>query len=191
MARVLQKQKKGEAKSVKVATKTSVRNGRKPSPARPPGRPLTLTLEVHKKIVKVLAAGNYRRVAALAAGIEPGTLDRWLYDGMVDRDRGDDSVFSRLYKDVVEAEQKVTQKMVASLVRGGEKDPKFSVEYLQRRHPDEWGNRSRIVHEGNADAPLQTKGTLVVDISERAERFRPLLEKLASVVVAPAEGDSS
>lgn len=92
------------------------------------GRPTKATEYVKAKILAALRDGNYRHVAAQAAGIDYATFARWMQDPR-----------HRAFRDDCErAEALAELELVGIVRRAADGDPKLALEFLGRRHPERW-----------------------------------------------------
>jgi hypothetical protein len=99
------------------------------------GRPPTLTPEVQKRICAAIRAGNFRDVAAGAAGIPVRTLRDWLRKG---RD-GTPGPYADFLHAVLEAERAAEIAAVALVLKAAKKDPRHAQWWLERKFPQRWG----------------------------------------------------
>jgi hypothetical protein len=103
------------------------------------GRPTKLTPETRAKILDAIAAGNYRQVAAVCAGVSAKTLRMWMQRG---REKPA-SIFGQFRAAVLVAEQAAHIRMVAILTEAAKKDPKYALEWLERKFVKFWGKKDR------------------------------------------------
>ena len=105
------------------------------------GRPSKLKPEVIEKIVQALTVGNYRKQAALYAGIDDGTLRRWMKRGRAEPE----GPYADFRAAVLEAESKaqiMAMGCVTKAIREG--DWKAAAWMLERRLPEHYAPRSRL-----------------------------------------------
>jgi transposase len=127
-------------------SKTHERNGHTPAnrfagvPARPVGRPATLTPEKQEKIFTAIRAGNYRDVAARWAGVPLRTFRRWCQRGR----KAKSGVFKEFWHALLEAEQSAEILMVGLVVRAAKINAKHAEWWLERKFPDRWGRERNI-----------------------------------------------
>lgn len=107
------------------------------------GRPTDLTPDIQAKIVEVVAAGNYREIAAHAAGISPRTLAGWVAQGK----KAKSGIHRDFLQAVLKAEQDAEIRMVKAIVDGAEQDPKHAQWWLERKAPERWGRDRQIIKE--------------------------------------------
>lgn len=96
------------------------------------GAPSKKTDEAVQRIIELLSAGNYRRVAYTNAGISKETFLRWLRE---DHD----------FRAAVEkAEGDADALHLANIQRAAiDGTWQASAWYLERKHPEEWGKQDR------------------------------------------------
>ena len=87
-----------------------------------PGRPSHLTEEVTRKICEVLENGNFRSVAAAAAGIPLRTFQQWMTNGSNETDEK----YVLFRAAVIEAEKKAEIKAVQMIMAKAAEDPKHA-----------------------------------------------------------------
>lgn len=102
------------------------------------GRPTLLTDEVRGIILRVISMGNYRCVAARAAGISPVTLEHWMMRGK--REQG--TIYADFAQAIAKVESAVESGCVARILELGKEDPKHLEWYLERKYPKRWGRRA-------------------------------------------------
>jgi transposase len=96
------------------------------------GRPSKKTDGAVQRIIELLAAGNYRRVAFTAAGISQETFSRWMREDHVFREA------------VIKAEGDADALHLANIQRAAiDGTWQASAWYLERKHPEEWGKQDR------------------------------------------------
>lgn len=105
----------------------------------PIGRPTKLTDEVRETILRVIAMGNYRCVAARAAGIAPTTLDHWIMRGK--REPG--TIYADFLQAICVAEAAVEAGCVGVILKAGLEDAKHVEWYLERKYPKRWARRPK------------------------------------------------
>jgi len=107
------------------------------------GRPtLLMEPEIRKRLLNTIRLGNYERVAAEAAGINPRTLSLWKEKGNADLLSGADTTYSRFVQDLTRARAEGEVGMVGQLRRAGAgytdtwKEMVKNPEYHPERNPD-------------------------------------------------------
>lgn len=116
------------------------------------GRKLKLNKKLIKLIAETLLAHNTERTAYELAGISSGSYYNWLADGA--------KTSSGLKFELLEAVNAAKAASKVTLVRGIGTDPDWRAAawLLERRHPEEFGNRGLIKqeHTGKDGTPLET-----------------------------------
>ena len=131
-------------------------------------RPTKLNPETHAKIVQAIRDGNYLADAARAAGISRDTVHAWKRRGKAERTRLDaDPTATPLESEAAylafsdaeqAAEAEATVEIVQAWRSAAMTDWRAAMEWLARRHPEEWG-KSQAVRKGHAESENQP-GTL-------------------------------
>jgi transposase-like protein len=96
-------------------------------------RPTKYTPERVARIVEALEGGNTRRAAAMAAGIDEGTLERWVrrYAGFAGAGR--------------EAEAQAEVAHVSTIKQASDSgDWRAALAWLERRRNEDWGRRDKV-----------------------------------------------
>jgi hypothetical protein len=117
-----------------------------PEGTLPTGRPPMLTDEVFGRIVQVVRAGNYLKVAAQFAGVGNSTLKLWLHRGRLAAaaaERGDTvpPVEQRYLDFLAAVSQAETHAEVTAATAWRSRvteDWRAARDYLRYRHPDRW-----------------------------------------------------
>lgn len=140
------------------------------------GRPSLLTPDVHARIVRGIAAGNYRETAARAAGVSDRTLRRWCEQGesgeephasfLADVERAEARAEMRLLRQIRRAQPAVTGE-------GGRGADLWTAKawMMERRWPKRWGGRVRATVAEELGA-LMDKLQRALD----AETFRKVVD---------------
>lgn len=95
-------------------------------------RPSKCTAERKQRVLDALKAGNTRRAACIAAGIDQRTLERWQerYVGFA--------------ADLARAEAESEVALVGFIRNAAAQDWRAALTLLERRWPNDWGKRERI-----------------------------------------------
>lgn len=112
-----------------------------------PGRPTLLTPEVQEKVCDALRGGNFRSVAARAAGISVRTMMEWLTEG----EANPQSPHGNFRAAVMEAEGDAERKMVEVIMRAAENDPKHGEWWLSHRHAARWAEKKKLAVSGHLE----------------------------------------
>lgn len=106
---------------------------------------------VHRDIVRLIQAGNYRETACAAVGISSRTLRRWLRAGAAGDER-----YMRLADDMATAESKAEARdlMVIGAAAGNPQAPgdwRASAWRLERRYPHRYGQQIKVAVAGELE----------------------------------------
>ena len=105
------------------------------------GRPLKLTQELQEKLCSHIADGNYLDTACRLAGIDYGTMRRWILQGESDMS----GRFYEFAEAVKVAEAIAESERVRLILHAGKYDDwKANAWYLERKFPDRWGRKERL-----------------------------------------------
>jgi hypothetical protein len=125
-------------------------------------RPSKYTPERVQRVVEALEGGNTRRAAASAAGIDEGTLERWMRR------------FAGFAGAVSAAEATAELAHVATIKRAAEDgDWRASLAWLERRRNEDWGRQDRL--------------EIINTIREKAVRAGLPDEEVAEIVAGAVE----
>jgi len=106
------------------------------------GRPSKLTEELTKQICDLLLAGNFLETVCDFVGVNKTTVYRWLERG----ERGWKADIDDGYVDFCNAVKKAMGQVEITTVndvRRGVDNWQSRAWWLERRHPDKWGNRGK------------------------------------------------
>lgn len=123
---------------------------RKPCKA---GRPTVMQPEAVDRLLKALAAGNWRGVACEWAGIGERTFREWMSKGegqKVGR-------FRDFRRRVLEAEQSAEIRAVGLVMKAAEEDARHAEWFLERKFPERWGRKDRHELTGAGGGPVVTE----------------------------------
>lgn len=148
------------------------------SPARGPGRPTKWTESVRARIVEACRLGNYRKTAALSAGVSESTFHDWMAAGR----RGEPG-FAEFLEAVERAEAESETELAQWARRGAEMDPRIALEFLGRRYPARWG-KTRIEVTGKDEGPLAVQTVSEADLLRRLDTAE--LERLHALATEAA-----
>lgn len=97
------------------------------------------------KIYEFLKAGNYLRTAARLVSIDETTLIRWRNTGREDYEKGKKNIYVDLFLKIGEAEAYAEAYHVQNIRKAADGGTwQASAWYLERKCPQEWGNKYRI-----------------------------------------------
>lgn len=113
-------------------------------------RPTKLTTELQKQICTLLSGGNFVETVCDLVGISKDTFYEWVKRG----DRGWKQDVDGGYVEFSDAVKKAIAMVEVSSIndlRKGGNGWQAKAWWLERRHPDKWGNRgkSTVEHGGN------------------------------------------
>lgn len=109
------------------------------------GRPTRLTEELKKEIVKLLGEGNFVETVCDYVGLSKETFYEWQRRG----ERGWQADHEGGYVEFTDAVKKAmaeVEKDTITDLRAGPLNWQAKAWWLERRHPDKWGNRQKIDH---------------------------------------------
>jgi hypothetical protein len=116
------------------------------------GRPSVMKPEAVDRLLKALAAGNWRGVACEWAGIGERTFREWMSKGegqKVGR-------FRDFRRRVLEAEQSAEIRAVGLVMKAAEADARHAEWFLERKFPERWGRKDRHELTGAGGGTVQT-----------------------------------
>jgi hypothetical protein len=111
-----------------------------------PGRNTLLTQEMFNAIVELVAVGNYRAVAAGAAGASNRSFTRWCKEGRDDIEAGkEDTLHARFWLAILKAEKVAESVAVKRVELAARVDVNHCWKWLERKYPHRWGvNRNEF-----------------------------------------------
>jgi hypothetical protein len=108
-----------------------------------PGRTVGLTPRIQEIICEVIAAGNYQKLAAQAAGISQETLQKWRQRG-----RRDIEPYATLERAIEQADRDCESALVAKVMAATSDDWRAAALMLERKYPERWSRwRERAAFE--------------------------------------------
>lgn len=124
-----------------------------------------LTPEVQEKICEILREGNPRRTAAILAGIDERTFQRWMAAGEKGKKPFDAFVVA-----VKKAEEEAVRKHVAVITKAAEKNWQAAAWWLERRYPADFGKKDNIDLSLAGDVKIELAFKLPESQPEKAEK---------------------
>lgn len=125
--------------------------------------------EVADTLVRLLEDGNFRAVAAAAAGIAPRTFQEWM-----ERGRAGEEPYAGLLVRVAEAEAKAEAGYVQAIALAAGTDWRAAAWYLERARPELWGPPAKPRAEPAKSKPEEPKRAeppdVFTEIDELAKR---------------------
>jgi hypothetical protein len=105
---------------------------------------LKLTPEVEKRLLQALKVGTPFRYACTFAGISHTTAYRWQKQGREDRENHKRSKRRSFMEKVERAEAEAVTRGLGEIALQGKSDWRAWAWWLEHRHPEEFGDRSRL-----------------------------------------------
>ena len=134
------------------------------------GRNSKLTPETHTKIIGAIKAGNYLETAAAYAGIDQGTLHRWLNRGQDETET--DPRYSQFREAVQNARAEAEARNVALIQRAANEGTwQAAAWYLERTASNRWGRRAALEVTGEGGGAVQ----IAVDTDALEAKVRAIL----------------
>ncbi len=143
------------------------------------GRPISLTPEVHRRIVAALRLGLSRSAAAGVGGIAARTMREWLARG----EKGEEP-FDAFLEAVEVAEGKAQARITGGLIKAAVADPRVAMWLLERRYPAEWARRTVEVQ----DVSISSGMVSAEQLQEAAARLEERLGTTAGEASEPTDG---
>lgn len=98
------------------------------------GRPSKLTPDIRTKICETIAGGNFREVAAEAAGVPLRTFYSWMRKGKA----APSGAYAEFVQAVLEAERGAEIRCVRLVLEAAAADPRHAQWWLERKYPERW-----------------------------------------------------
>jgi len=102
-------------------------------------RPSKLTPEITKRLTEAIRAGNYYEAACGFAGIHYSTFRKWMIKG----EKAKSGKYREFFEAVTRAEYEAEVRMVAQWQKHMPEDYRAIRDFLERRHPERWGQKKR------------------------------------------------
>lgn len=118
------------------------------------GRPSKLTPEIQAKIVQLLAAGNFVETVCDHVGLHKDTFYEWIKRGERGWAKDKKPVNYVDFSDAVKKAIAQVEMLTVNDVRQGVFNWQSRAWWLERRHPDKWGNRQKHEHSGRVDGTV-------------------------------------
>jgi transposase len=133
------------------------------------GRPSKLTPQVHDKIITAIKAGNYLDTAARYAGVDPGTVHRWIAKGK-DEQAPDEY---RQFREAIESARAEAEARNVALIQQAANAGTWQAAawYLERTAHQRWGRKQSLEVSGQGGEPVQVE----VDTTALEAKVRALL----------------
>lgn len=141
--------------------------------------------ETCTKIINLLQDGNYRKTAAVIAGITEETLCRWIKKGRTSKSKGK---YYQFYQAVKKAEETAQAYHLQQIRKASENGSwQASAWYLERKCPDEWGRRQRVELEHSGEL----KQKVDVSIHDRIHKAKEYFDELDESDEGSGNGDNN
>jgi hypothetical protein len=140
------------------------------------GRPTLFTKARRNKIIKAIAAGNYREVAAQTAGIDKATLRGWMRRGRLEK-KGD---YFSFFTAVMEAENKAESVAVQAVRLAGKDDVKHFQWWLERKCPERWGRDTFQIKQLQAEFEKMKAEFRVANASQKVQAIQSGTQQVQS-----------
>lgn len=124
---------------------------------REKGRRTRLTPEIQERIVTLVRAGHYKRVAAAQAGVAERTLYQWYDKGDQDHE-AHRRIYAQFRQALDEAEAESEIILLDKITKHG--TPRDHLEVLARRFPERWGRRINVEAQHQGEINHDHRGTI-------------------------------
>jgi hypothetical protein len=133
------------------------------------GRPSKLTIEIKKKLIQAIKAGNYYEAACAYAGIDYSTFRKWLQKG----ETAKSGEFFEFFEAIKKAESTAEAQMVAQWQKAMPLDWRAIATFMERRYPERWGRKEKIQQEisGRDGNPIEITNLTVEQMDARIEEL--------------------
>lgn len=132
-----------------------------------------LSLEVMNKICDLVRNGNHLNVSAGECGVDPEVVYSWMTRGKEGK-----VGFEEFYKRVTQAQAEHESRLVDLWQNHFDKDYKAIRDFMARRYPNRWSEKSRVEHTGENGGPIKID---VASLSEEElDSMRQMVKKLGS-----------
>ena len=166
---------------VTIPVETSVPEAAAPKRkrGRPPGSGIKLTPSVQQIICDVIAAGNYLKIAAEAAGINIDTLSKW-------RDLGDEGKepYFTFVRALETAERDCERSLVKKVMSKTDDDWRAAMMMLERKYPERWSRyREQAAFESGEAGNLGVGFSIVLHLGANASAGCPKCDRDRTVEI--------
>lgn len=135
------------------------------------GRPAKLTPEAQAVIVEAISEGNYYEAAAALAGVNAGTMRRWLEKG----ETATSGQYRAFRAAVLEAEAQAEAEMVRLWRAQVPDNWQAARDFLARRHPERWGPKERLDVSADLQGTVTFEPTSNPEVVDAGVRFLALV----------------
>jgi hypothetical protein len=137
-------------------------------------RPTLFNEHVARAILADLANGQFRRTAAIRAGIAYSTLRDWLRAG---KDAPPDSALGSFWRMVQKAEAEAEWGVHEVVRARALEDARLGLDYLRVRYRKRWSPRQEVTGKGGN--PVELKASVTADLSRLTAEELELAIRLA------------
>jgi transposase len=123
----------------------------------PAGRPSKLTPELTKRLCDWLEAGNFIETACDMEGISRESFYEWLRRGERAWSNDIEPVNYVQFSDMVKKAMARMEILTINDLRAGPMNWQAKAWWLERRHPDRWGNRQKHEHTGKDGDAIEVR----------------------------------
>lgn len=149
-------------------------------------RPTILTKALVKTMAEARAQGMPIRDICGKVGVTERIYYRWHSKGLAEVEADDHplTLCGEFVQELAKAEARRVARLLASVDRGVEKDPKLALDVVSRMRPNDYGLRSRTELTGANGGPVEVAGKLsmvdvVREVEEEERQKREAAEKAA------------
>lgn len=135
-------------KPASKARQTAAKQQQSAADERKAGRPTRLTPDLEKEILQKVELGVPMRTAAMAAGVPGGTFESWQRQGREGR-----QPFARFLMGLTRARARAEISLHVRALGGGPGSA-AAMWTLERRFPDDYGQRSKLELSGDPARPV-------------------------------------
>jgi len=138
------------------------------APAKPPkdpqrakprrrGAPTIFTPELGAEVAKLIAAGNYIEVAAVAAGLARTTFYKWLRQGVRELKAGKATELAEFAHAIKRAEARAEARDVVTIGSAARRQWQAAAWRLERKYPKRWARTERHEVSGRDGGPVDMR----------------------------------
>lgn len=171
----------------KAAPKKAARKpaAKKKRPVKRKGRKSKFTYETVDKICNFLRSGNTNKVACICAGVVEQTFYNWVNDATEAQEKGKATPLQIYFlESITRAREQAEAILVQRVFDASARDWRAAMALIERRNPDDWGDRLKLQRLGKDGKPVdeEVPRVLVVpphidDIHEWSKRAKKRVEK--------------
>jgi len=117
-------------------------------------RPTKLTQEMHDAILKCIIAGLSYRYTCDYVGISENTFMEWRRTGEADEEKGENTIYSRLFREVKKAESSAILMRLKNINDASKESWQAAAWFLERKYPDDFGKKEK--HDLGGEIKLES-----------------------------------